>query len=107
LILLYTTSASAISKLLMYHNPYCSYCVKFIKEVAIDFKHDKVDLRIVVRNEEPFWFTMAINENRIKPIRGTPTFILWDGENEIARLVGYSSKESFYNRLDEILKWRM
>jgi len=47
---------------------------------------------------------MAINENRIKPIRGTPTFILWDGENEIARLVGYSSKESFYNRLDEILK---
>tara|TARA_B100000929_G_C15298477_1_gene349501 strand:- start:46 stop:411 length:366 start_codon:yes stop_codon:yes gene_type:complete len=112
LLLFYTTSANAITKLLMYHSKYCSHCIAFVKEVAIDyhydlpdkFMEDTLELVIIERNEEPFWFAMAYNENRIKPIRGTPTFIIWNGRKELARLVGYSNKESFYNRLDTIFQ---
>ena len=112
LALLYTTSASAITKLLMYHNPLCGHCISFIKEVVPTFYYDlpdkfmedKLELIIIERNKDPFWFAMAYNENRIKPLRGTPTFIVWNGRKELARLVGYTNKESFYNRLNEIFK---
>jgi thioredoxin-related protein len=109
-VLFYTTSASAITKLLMYNNKHCSYCAKFMKEVAVDYYYDLPDnlmedtleLVIIERGSEPFWFVMAYNENRIKPLRGTPTFIIWNGRKELTRIYGYSSKESFYNQLDEI-----
>ena len=99
-------------KLLMYHNPLCGHCISFIKEVVPTFYYDlpdkfmedKLELIIIERNKEPFWFAMAYNENRIKPLRGTPTFIVWNGRKELARLVGYTNKESFYNRLNEIFK---
>lgn len=112
LMLLFATSASAITKLLMYHNPLCGHCIRFINEVVPTyyydlpdkFMEDKLELIIIERNKEPFWFAMAYNENRIKPLRGTPTFIVWNGRKELARLVGYSNKESFYQRLDDLFK---
>ena len=112
LILLYTTSANAITALLMYHSKHCSHCISFMKEVGNDYQYnlpdkfmeDKLELIVIERNEEPFWFVMAYNENRIKPIRGTPTFILWNGRKELARIVGYKDKESFYQRLDDLFK---
>ena len=83
-----------------------------MKEVGNDYQYnlpdkfmeDKLELIVIERNEEPFWFVMAYNENRIKPIRGTPTFILWNGRKELARIVGYKDKESFYQRLDDLFK---
>ena len=100
----------------MYHNPYCGHCIRFINEVAKDFTYDlpdkfmedKLELTIIVRNEEPFWFVMAYNENRIKPIRGTPTFIVWNGRKELSRLTGYKNKEDFYLRVNiYISEWEM
>ena len=97
-------------ELLMAHNPGCGICQKFIKEVAVDYNDSdiakKLPLVIISVNAQPEWFKQAYAENRIKPIRGTPTFIIWNGSHEggaeIARLVGYSDKERFYSRVKGI-----
>ena len=47
---------------------------------------------------------MRTNKKKIKPYRGTPTFIIWNSiqDYEIDRIIGYSGKERFYNQLREI-----
>ena len=93
-------------ELLMAHNPDCGICQKFIKEVAVDYNDSeiakKLPLVIISVYDQPEWFKEAYAENRIKPIRGTPTFIVWNGRKELVRLVGYSDKERFYSRVKGI-----
>ena len=108
-------------ELLMAHNPNCHICEKFIEEVAVDFEYSypgttshgritKKKLPLVIINvfEQPEWFKEAYKLGKIKPIRGTPTFIIWNGSHEggaeIARLVGYHDKERFYSRLKEMFQ---
>jgi len=98
-------------ELLMAHNPDCHICERFINEVAIDYNESSVaktiPLIIISVYEQPEWFKEAYRIGKIKPIRGTPTFIVWNGSHEggaeIGRLVGYQSKERFYSRLKEML----
>ena len=98
-------------ELLMAHNPDCHICERFINEVAIDYNESSVaktiPLIIISVYEQPEWFKEAYRIGKIKPIRGTPTFIIWNGSHdggaEIARLVGYHSKDRFYSRLKEML----
>ena len=93
-------------ELLMAHNPGCGICQKFIKEVAVDYNDSeiakKLPLVIISVYDQPEWFKEAYAENRIKPIRGTPTFIIWNGRKELARVVGYYDKDRFYSRLTEL-----
>jgi len=93
-------------ELLMAHNPGCGICQKFIKEVAVDYNDSeiakKLPLVIISVYDQPEWFKEAYAENRIKPIRGTPTFIVWNGRKELARVVGYYDKDRFYSRLTEL-----
>ena len=93
-------------ELLMAHNPDCGICQKFIKEVAVDYNDSEIAKRlplvIISVYDQPEWFKQAYAENRIKPIRGTPTFIIWNGRKELVRLVGYSDKERFYSRVKGI-----
>ena len=99
-------------ELLMAHNPGCHICERFINEVAIDYNESSVaktiPLIIISVYEQPEWFKEAYRIGKIKPIRGTPTFIIWngsrDGGMEIARLVGYSNKSRFYSRLNEMFQ---
>ena len=93
-------------ELLMAHNPDCGICQKFIKEVAVDYNDSEIAKRlplvIISVYDQPEWFKQAYAENRIKLIRGTPTFIIWNGRKELVRLVGYSNKESFYSRVRDL-----
>ena len=93
-------------ELLMAHNPDCGICQKFIKEVAVDYNDSEIAKRlplvIISVYDQPEWFKQAYAENRIKPIRGTPTFIVWNGRKELARVVGYYDKDRFYSRLTEL-----
>ena len=98
-------------ELLMAHNPDCHICEKFIEEVAVNYNDSeiakKLPLIVISVYKQPEWFKEAYRIGKIKPIRGTPTFIVWNGSHEgggeIARLVGYHSKERFYSRLKEML----
>jgi len=113
LFLLFAFPASAKAlELLMAHNPGCHICEKFIKEVAVDYNDSeiakKLPLIVISVYEQPEWFKEAYRLRKIKPIRGTPTFIIWNGSHEggaeIARLVGYSNKSRFYSRLNEMFQ---
>jgi thioredoxin-related protein len=107
LAMFFTTSTYAF-ELLMFHSKYCGYCSAFMEEVAVDYQYRIVDkdlpLIIIDVYNQPDWFKEAYAEERIKPIRGTPTFIVWNGRKELVRIVGYGGKESFYRRLDRIFK---
>ena len=91
-------------ELLMLHNKHCGYCMAFMIEVAVDYEYRDMPLVIIDAYNQPDWFKEAYKENRIKPIRGTPTFIIWNGRKELGRLVGYSGKEWFYTNLDSMFK---
>ena len=91
-------------EILMAHNPTCSICIHFMNEVEADYHNSEqaktLPLVIISVYDQPEWFKQASAENRIKPIRGTPTFIIWNGRKELSRLVGYRSKEDFYKRIN-------
>ena len=111
LLFAFPASAKAL-ELLMAHNPGCNICQKFIDEVAVDYNDSEISkqlpLIIISVYEQPEWFKEAYRLRKIKPIRGTPTFIIWNGSHEggaeIARLVGYSNKSRFYSRLNEMFQ---
>ena len=110
LLFAFPVSAKAL-ELLMAHNPDCHICQKFIEEVAVDYNDSeiakKLPLIVISVYNQPEWFKEAYRIGKIKPIRGTPTFIIWNGSHdggaEIARIVGYHSKERFYSTLKETL----
>jgi len=103
LAMFYATTVQAL-ELLMAHNPACGICQRFLQEVGVDYDNKELPLVIVNLYNQPVWFKEAYAENRIKPIRGTPIFIIWNGRKELTRIVGYNTKESFYRRLDEAFK---
>ena len=102
LFILFAFPAYAL-ELLMAHNPACHICEKFIKEVAVDYKFSyngrDLPLIIIPVHNQPEWFKEAYRIGKIKPIRGTPTFIIWNGSHdggmEIARLVGIVISQDF------------
>ena len=91
-------------EILMAHNPNCGTCQRFMDEVGTNYYNSEQAkiLPLIVINvyKQPEWFKEAYQERRIKPIRGTPTFIIWNGRKELSRLVGYHSKEDFYKRIN-------
>ena len=91
-------------EILMAHNPNCGTCQRFMDEVGTNYYNSEQAkiLPLIVINvyKQPEWFKEAYQERRIKPIRGTPTFIIWNGRKELSRLVGYRSKEDFYKRIN-------
>ena len=110
LLFAFPVSAKAL-ELLMAHNPACHICERFINEVAVDYNDSELGKRrpLIVINvyNQPEWFKEAYRIGKIKTIRGTPTFIIWNGSHEggaeIARLVGYHSKGRFYSTIKEML----
>ena len=91
-------------ELLMFNDKHCIYCKKFLREVSSEYNISDLPLIIIDEGNEPEWFITAYIEKKIKPIRGTPTFILWDEfkKYEVDRIVGYGDKDLFYNQLQEI-----
>ena len=62
-------------ELLMVNNKHCTFCNKFLEEVGPEYNISDLPLIIIDEDNKPEWFIMAYKEKRIKPIRGTPTFI--------------------------------
>ena len=92
-------------ELLMFSVKSCHYCMAFMEQVEPEY-HDTIyaetlPLTIIYHNDRPEWFNIAYEEGRIKKIKGTPTFIIWDEESqaEIDRIVGYGGKEWFYEQI--------
>lgn len=103
------TSTAVATEILMFSMKSCSYCRSFLQEVAQEYnntEHAKLmPLRIISmdRTVAPKWFDEAYDRRAIDGIVGTPTFIIWDGE-ERARLVGYTGKDKFYADISRFIK---
>ena len=96
-------------ELLMFSVSWCGYCTAFHEQVVPTYKDSEYaeNLPLIIINADdyplhvPEWVATAYEKGDIKPITGTPTFILWDEKQkvEIDRLVGYFGKEWFYDRI--------
>ncbi len=53
----------------------------------------------------PQWLDEAMQKKQVGEIVGTPTFIIWDAENqrEAGRVEGYTEKSRFYSMMNEAL----
>ena len=103
--LLFLSLPLSAYELLMFSVKNCIYCIAFNEQVAPTYNDTKyaetLPLIIIDAKDIPEWFHIAYDKGNIKKIRGTPTFIIWDEENqvEIDRIVGYNGKEWFYERI--------
>ena len=108
LVLMMSTSALA-AELIMFSMSSCGYCQSFLKEVAPTYAQSKfarlLPLRIISMDmpAAPKWFAKAYDERKIDGIAGTPTFVVWDGE-EKARLIGYNGYERFYEDMTNFME---
>jgi len=96
-------------ELLMFQMPSCIYCQRFLSEVAPEWNTtlygEKLPLRVIdISGTTALWFSNALKEGRIDGISGTPTFIIWDDNREVARTVGYTGKTDFYEMVHKFLK---
>ncbi len=97
------------AELLMVHNPACIFCQAFMRDTQPGYSESKqakeYPLRVIdisiFKNRE--WIRQQIRDDNIKRILGTPTFIIWDNNREMGRIVGYPGKELFYQRLDALI----
>ena len=93
----------------MINSKSCGYCKQFLSEVFPEFNISKFPIIIIDDEDKPEWFFKALKENRIKPYRGTPYFIIWDEieKYEINRIVGYLDRDTFYRDLEKKLLLHM
>ena len=107
-IVLWATPSYA-NELLMFSNPNCGYCQKFLEEVEPTYNESEVGkvlpLHIIQMDQPvPDWYINAFKAKAIGRIAGTPTFIVWINDREVHRIVGYQGKGWFYNQLGEWLR---
>ena len=100
---LMTTTTVQAAELIMFSMASCSYCQKFLQDVAPTYADSDaaklLPLRIISmdRKSAPVWYDQAYNARKIDGIVGTPTFIVFDSGEEKARLIGYQGKDRFYD----------
>jgi len=95
-------------ELLMFSNPQCQYCQKFLEEVKPTYHKSEyakhLPLHIIdIDQPPPIWVQRAFDEFRLTPIDQTPTFVIWD-DKELARLVGYVGKHKFYESIGAFIE---
>jgi len=100
-LLLSTTSASATT-LVVFDAPWCVVCKKFEAEVLPTYGKSDFAMRLSFyafdydrQNKVPFKLTA--------PIRSTPTFVLVERGQEVARFSGYTDPRNFYETLAHYL----
>tara|TARA_Y100000780_G_C13604243_1_gene385868 strand:- start:36 stop:608 length:573 start_codon:yes stop_codon:yes gene_type:complete len=107
-VLLMAVPAEAL-QLLMFSTDRCSYCRAFLEEVAPEYVKSKyakhLPLRVIdIELPPPRWIMDAFDERRLTPIDQTPTFVIWDKNKEVARLVGYVGKKEFYDSISVFIE---
>ncbi len=93
-------------ELVMFESAACEWCELWRTEIGpLYAKSDEgrtAPLRIVsIHADKP------ADLKAISGIVYTPTFVLWDGEREIGRILGYSGEIQFWGLLEVLLKKRM
>jgi hypothetical protein len=93
---------AAAAELLMFEDPGCSWCRRWLAEVGPGYANTEEGRlaplrRIDIRDQAR---ARVVLERRVTV---TPTFVLVEGGREVGRLVGYPGSEFFYGMLGELL----
>ena len=100
--LLSLKSSIADNKLVMITADYCVYCQIWEKEIGEIYPKTDISKSFPLERIE-------LDENSISNDSGnyetkiTPTFVFFKENEEIGRIIGYSSAEMFWWQVDEIL----
>ena len=100
--LLSLKSSFADNKLVMITADYCVYCQIWEKEIGEIYPKTDISKSFPLERIE-------LDENSISNDSGnyetkiTPTFVFFKENEEIGRIIGYSSAEMFWWQVDEIL----
>ena len=109
LMLMFMTTTANAAELLMFSSKTCGYCVAFLKEVWPEYvkspKQNILPLKIVdFDGSIPYWFTNALDSNKIDGIRATPTFVIFNNGEEIGRMEGYPGKRAFIENINTYIE---
>lgn len=109
LMLMFMTTTANAAELLMFSSKTCGYCVAFLKEVWPEYvkssKQNILPLKLVdFDGSIPYWFTNALDSNKIDGIRATPTFIIFNNGEEIGRMEGYPGKDNFLTNINTYIE---
>ncbi len=99
----FSTATPKAAELLMFEQEYCSWCERWNDEIGGIYHKTSEGIqaplrRIDIHDQIPVEFAS------LRTAVFTPTFVLWDKGQEIARLRGYPGDEFFWFLLSEMLE---
>ena len=100
--LLSVKSSFADNKLLMITADYCVYCQIWEKEIGKIYPKTDISKSFPLEKIELDEYSFS-NELDNYETKITPTFVFFKENEEIGRIIGYSSAEMFWWQVDEIL----
>jgi hypothetical protein len=87
------------AELVMFDRKGCPWCAKWHAEIGVEGYARSPEARMAPLRVYLFGTPMPADIKRLKPIIGTPTFVLMDNGVEVDRFEGYPGKAVFYGRL--------
>ena len=100
--LLSSKSSFADNKLLMITADYCVFCQIWEKEIGKIYPKTDISKSFPLERIELDEYLIN-NDSDDYETKGTPTFVFFKENEEIGRIIGYSSAEMFWWQVDEIL----
>lgn len=98
-----STGTSKAAELLMFEQEYCSWCERWNDEIGGIYHKTAEGIRAPLRRIDIHGQIPAEFAN-LQTAVFTPTFVLWEDGQEIARLRGYPGDEFFWFLLSEMLE---
>jgi thioredoxin-related protein len=95
-------SAAAAFELVMFRRAGCPWCAAWDREIGPIYPKTEIGQRIPLRHVDLDRAPGAAPLELASPIRYTPTFVLVEGNQEIARIEGYPGEEFFWARLERL-----
>ena len=102
LLLFVSSNALADNKLLMITAEHCVYCQIWEKEIGKIYPKTDISKSFPLERIEIDEYLIS-NDSDNYEAKGTPTFVFYKENEEIGRIIGYSSAEMFWWQVDEIL----
>jgi thioredoxin-related protein len=99
----FSTAAPKAAELLMFEQQYCAWCERWNDEIGGIYHKTTEGIRAPLRRID-IHDQIPVEFAGLQAAVFTPTFVLWENGQEIARLRGYPGDEFFWFLLSEMLE---
>lgn len=97
----FTPAISAAAELVMVEQAGCHWCERWNEEIGVIYDKTAEAMQAPLRREDIFALPSDLNFNT-RP-QFTPTFILFEGTEEIGRIEGYPGEDFFWPLLNQLI----